>query len=300
MKERDGPKGSESKAIVVTHSAISVVNALATGKGATIGIGIPCRVEVSLFTDKKPHLIVESKVRDPHHLVKTCIDYALSEIGKRLSSIGELKVRIDSKIPPAVGLKSSSAVSVAIVKAVFELFNIMKEQKSILKFSCQASKDSGASLTGAYDDAAGCLLGGLAVADNPRFRLLKQSPLPRNLAGLVEILIPPQTRYTSSVDRAVYFKMRKESLTAFKLVLKGEIPQAMFSNSLIQCVALGYSIEPVLLAILEGAKAAGITGKGPGVAAICPNERIALKVRRKWASRYPKFRIIHTNVAQSE
>ena len=283
---------------VQTHSAISVVNAIATGKGSTIGVGIPCRVEASFIDSKKPGVEIKSSVPDPHKLIETSVNYALSEIKASIPRDCSIQITIDSSIPPAVGLKSSSAVSVAVVKAVFKLFNTRRDPKSILDVSCRASKDSKASITGAYDDASAALLGGLLCTDNANFEIVKHSTLPRALGSLVEILVPRQKRYTSSVDEAAYSLQRGDSLRALQYALKGEIAQAMFLNSVVQCAALGYSLEPVIIALMAGASASGITGKGPAVAAICPSSTVRKRVRKIWSEHFPDYTIISTRIVQ--
>ncbi len=281
---------------VETNSAVSLVNALATGKGATIGVRIPCKVEACFKESKTKKLEVKSDVPDPHRLVETSVNYALSEIGASIPKDRCIRLRIDSAIPPAVGLKSSSAVSAAVVKAIFELFHSIRDSRSVLDVSCRASKDSGASITGAYDDASASLLGGVVCTDNSRRITVKHYELPKNLGNVVEILVPTQKKFTSSVDKSVYSKLEAESLRAFGHALKGEIAQAMFLNSLVQCSALKYSLEPIIIGLLSGASASGITGKGPAVAAICPNISTARKVEKAWSEKFPNCRIIGTNV----
>ena len=283
---------------VTTHSAISVVNALPTGKGATIGIGIQCRVSALFKQSSKSGVEIKSGVKDPHGLVRTCVDYALDEMHARIPDNQVLQIEIDSDIPAAVGLKSSSAVSVAVVKAVFELFHASKDWKSILDVSCRASKDSGASITGAYDDASASLLGGVVCTDNTKFRIEKHYSQPKGLGTRVEILVPRQRKYTSSVDTAAYSRMKTDSLKAFHYAIKGEIAQAMFLNSLVQSVALEYSLDPVIVALMSGASASGITGKGPAVSAICTDAKTASNVRKTWSERFPDCEIVSSSVIQ--
>ncbi|MGI0090906.1 MAG: shikimate kinase [Nitrososphaerales archaeon] len=298
-KQKENPLESFE---VTTHSAISVVNAIPAGKGATIGIDIPCTVRVILTQQNKSGLNkikIASKTRDPHDLVRTAVEYALAEGCFRIPRSMELRIQIKSKIPDAVGLKSSSAVSVAAAKAVFGLFAKKIDFRAILKISCNASKDSKASLTGAYDDAAASLLGGVVFADNSRFEIIKHTSVPENLGTKVAILLPVhKSRLTSSIDRSVYSRYRKENLLAFQYALEGKIGQAMVLNSIIQSAALGYSTEPVSSALLEGARAAGITGKGPAIAALCSDSETLENVSRQWKRKNPDSRVIKTLVVQ--
>jgi shikimate kinase len=287
---------------VTTHSAISVVNAIPAGRGVTIAIDIPCRVSVSLKERKSGGAIaVLSKESDPHKLVKKSVNYALRILNHRVPRYQQLVIKIDSEIPTAVGLKSSSAVSVGVTKAIFGLFSSESKSAVILRSSCLASKDSGASLTGAYDDAAASLLGGVVFTDNLKFRLIKRSKLPKRMGSLVAILVPRKRKVlTSSLSRSSFALYRKESLKAFHRALAGDFAQAMLLNSMIQCAAQNYSMLPVTTALTEGARTAGVTGKGPAVAAICANEKTLHRVKRAWKKENKNCYVLFTHVVQPE
>ena len=284
----------------ITHSAISVVNAIPAGKGVTIAIDIPCKVNVSLR--RKIHglsLTVDTDVSDPHQLVKRSIDYALGNLNFKIPSSLQLVVKIESDIPMGVGLKSSSAVSVAATKAIFGLFSKDEDSHAILKSSCMASKDSRASLTGAYDDAAASLLGGVAFTDNSKFKLIRHSRLPEKFGTTVVILVPKKEKVlTSSLKASSYATYRKESLTAFRLATGDDFTNAMLVNSVIQCSALNYSMEPIWEALEKGASASGITGKGPAVAAICKNAKTLGRIKRGWQAENKDKRILTAKLVQ--
>ena len=265
------------------NSAVSIVNAIPAGKGAAIAIDLTCIVKAQLVkgNSREPEII--GGVPDPHRLVTRSVEYALRSLRTKLPDLTHLEIHIDSNIPTAVGLKSSSAVSVATVKAIFGLYSKASDSTSILRSSCRASKDSHASLTGAYDDASASLLGGLVFTDNTKFKLIKHSKAPRKLGSKVVILVPKKKVLTSSNRSDSYARYRVVSLEAFRCALKGDLVSAMLINSMIQSAALGYSMEPVSLALSEGANAAGITGKGPAVAAFCEDLSAVERIKKKWS-----------------
>jgi shikimate kinase len=273
-------------AVVETHSAISVVNAISTGFGAAIGVSIPCKVEASLIPDrgKAGGVVIRTSTLDKHHLIEKCVEY-VERFLKVLPPIGyRLCITVDSKIPVAIGLKSSSSISTAVVAAVAKLIG-KKElaPKTVLRLSCDASKDSLASITGAYDDATACFLGGLALTDNLNYRIVKHSKVPRKLGKIVLIRAPIGSRvYTSSINKNSYSKYRYNSKAAFELSLRAEIKAAMMLNSLVQCSALGYSFDPIFMSLEEGATCAGISGKGPAICATCTTGNIAARIERRW------------------
>lgn len=290
---------SRTEFIGRTGSAISVVNALATGKGSTIGIEMNCRAVVSLgeYTGKK--IIVSSKQSDHHGLITTSVNLALSKTGMRIPARTTMHIKLESDIPQAVGLKSSSAVSTAVVQAVYKLSKVNADPQEILETSCKASKLSGASLTGAYDDAAGCLLGGFVLSDNTHYKLLSHLSVPKELGSLVAILVPRNKRkFTSDVSRGSYSMFKKEALKAFDFAKKGDIPGAMLLNSMIQCSALGYSFAPISSAITSGASAAGISGKGPAVAAICGKNKQLEAIKSAWNYLNPSALILTTRTVK--
>jgi shikimate kinase len=289
----------------LSHSAITVVSAFATGHGVTIGLDIPCEVTVQVKDrDKKESRInVMGESADPHGLITACVLGSIKHLGVRLSQNESISVSVNSDIPSAVGLKSSSAVSVALVKGMFDLFSDNNSKKSdwqnILKVSCLASIKSGASLTGAYDDAAAGLIGGLVFSDNRNFRLLRHEPLNSSYGSIVKILIPIKSeKLTSSLNLADYHRHREEVLQAIEFARAGILAQAMLMNSIIHAVIHRYSLQPIISSIAEGATACGISGKGPSVAAICPNDPIANMVESRWTSENPGCHVVTASVTK--
>lgn len=265
------------------NSAVSIVNAIPAGKGSAIAIDLICRVKAQIVEGNSKEPKIFGGVPDPHRLVARSVEYALRFLRTKLPDSTHLEIHIKSNIPTAVGLKSSSAVSVATTKAIFGLYSKSDDSTSILRSSCRASKDSRASLTGAYDDASASLLGGLVFTDNAKFRLIRHSRVPRKLGSKVAVLVPKKKVLTSSIRPENYARFRAESLEAFRCALRGDLVSAMLLNSIIQCAALGYSMEPVSLALGEGANAAGITGKGPAVAAFCDDSRAMDRIKKRWS-----------------
>jgi shikimate kinase len=278
-----------------------VVNALVAGRGAAIGIDLPCKVRAKLVPrEKREEVEISTDLPDPHGLAKASALYALKFLGMQNPPKGySLALRVESEIPEAVGLKSSSAVSNAIVQSIFSLFNQRNHPKTILDASCSASKHCGASLTGAYDDASASLLGGLVLTNNKEFSILKHDRVPSELGSIVLVRIPKaDKRFTSSIDTHVYSRFKKESREAFEYARGGQIAQAMIENSIVQCAALCYSFSPITEALMAGASAAGISGKGPSIAAMCSSSKVENRIRRIWLEEDTGMRIIKSQIVQ--
>ena len=73
---------------------------------------------------------------------------------------GELFWTVKSEIPPRQGLKSSSAVAVAAIKALCDASDYNLENTDIVDIAAAAQLASGVSITGSYDDTWAALEGG--------------------------------------------------------------------------------------------------------------------------------------------
>jgi shikimate kinase len=276
-------------ASATSNSAISVLNAIGSGLGGAIGIDIRSRVRATLrFVKSKDHKNLRVRntgaAKDQHGLIPKCVKYVLNYLDLRIPEENEIVVEVDSDIPVAVGLKSSSAVSSAVIAAVSKLLSGKDlEAKTVLELSCKASIDSHVSVTGAFDDAVSCFLGGLVLTNNRTFSVLRHARFPSNLGSYAIVRIPRRVKvYTSSVRKEIYSPFRKSAEDAFRLAIQRNISGAMMLNSLIQCSALGYSFDPVMTSILEGATCAGVSGKGPAIAAICTSTKTARQIEKRW------------------
>ncbi len=157
-----------------SYGAVTVMNAIPCGIGSTIGIGLKTK---ATFTDAKRqtvHLVDRPKVG--HTLVMTCVKRTRERIGQQVDDGYHLEVRTD--IPPSMGLKSSSSVCNAVITAVLNAYGETMEPLDIIKLGVECAKECKVTITGAFDDACGCGLGGLVVTDNSKNELLLRKKIP--------------------------------------------------------------------------------------------------------------------------
>ncbi|MEM4311749.1 MAG: shikimate kinase [Nitrososphaerales archaeon] len=254
------------KAKATVRGAISIVNAIALGKGAALGLDLKCEAYVELSKGKGEIVVeIEKEPLEDKNLVKEIVRRTLKNFGDKDYSV---YVKTSSEIPIAKGLKSSSAisnaVSLALHGALYDKFNDF----DVINLGVDASISYGVSITGAYDDACASYFGGLVITDNYERKLIKREALDELD---VVILVPERKRYTKSVEKeikAIKFLVEE----AFNLSLKGEYFKAMTLNGLIYSMALQESTAPVYEALKFGALGAGLSGKGPAIAALCRAE----------------------------
>jgi shikimate kinase len=246
------------RARAIVHGAISIVNAIATGKGSALGISLKVTAEVEL---QKGHGLRFITGRNGNRLIKNIVQ---KTIPKQIIESNMISIRVDSEIPIGYGLKSSSAVSNAVALACSQ---IEREEDIndyvILEVAARSSLEAKVSLTGAYDDATACYFGGFTVTDNYSRRLIRKERAPENLYAI--IILP------SNTPRGDVRKLRNLSdifIDAFRFAESGQYWKAMKLNGVLASAALSSSYMPVMAAMEHGALSASISGNGPSIAAV--------------------------------
>ncbi len=274
----------------VSYGAVTIVNAMATGKGAAVGIKLWTRAKVTLTS--RAGLITERNLSDPKEkggLAEATVKRVFRRFGysKRLGAI----VETQSNIPIAAGLKSSSAASNAIALACVKALGRKTEDIEVVKLGVEASLSAGVTLTGAFDDACACYFGGVVITDNLKRRILKRFKPGTRLRVLVHV--PKQKLYTHDVDPAPLREIKPIIRVAFREALRGDYWNSLTLNGLAYSTAFGFNTTSTMTALNAGAVAAGLTGKGPAVVAIV-RESDKENVRAVW--RRLGGRIIETSL----
>lgn len=243
------------------RGAATIVNAIATGKGAAFGITLEADAEVTV-NDAAEGFMVQAP-EEGHRLAQGCVRAVAARAGKKAQ--GGI-IRIESDIPVSRGLKSSSAVSNALVLACAGALGVDLSDQEALDIGIDESVKAGITITGAFDDAAACLMGGVVVTDNGERKVLRTGRLD---PGLVVIMHVPDRRISKQSVKSLDFgPIRQEVEHAFALAMKGEYAKALELNSRAYAKVLDVSEEAAEAARLKGALAAGISGTGPATVAL--------------------------------
>ncbi|HXX72478.1 MAG TPA: shikimate kinase [Candidatus Acidoferrales bacterium] len=262
----------------ISHGAVTIVNAMATGKGAALGISLQTRATITV-TDQ-PGVFVTRNLSDPEEdtaLARAAAKRVFTRLGvdKRHGAI----VQTDSNIPIAVGLKSSSAASDAVTLASVHALGRKLSDLEVIRLGVQASFKAGVTLTGAFDDACACYFGGVVITDNVRRRIMKRFRPRERFRVLIHV--PKIKRYTRDVDPESFGSIRSFAQAAYRTALRGNYWNSMTLSGMAYSMALGYDTKLAMSALDSGAIAAGLSGKGPAVAAIVP-ETENDNVRAAW------------------
>lgn len=244
------------------RGAATIVNAIATGKGAAFGISLETDATVEIMEGGGEILLRESK--ESPDLALRCVDAVVSKTIKTPVG-GEVHVRSD--IPVSRGLKSSSAASNAVVLATARAVGHDMNDMDVLLTGIEESIKAGVTITGAFDDASACFFGGVVVTNNRSFTILNRGNLDPDLEVLIHV---PDRRITKASLKDTDFSPITEKVEhALSLAMNGEYLKAMELNSRAYSKVLDVSEDIAVLARKNGALAAGISGTGPATVALC-------------------------------
>jgi len=252
-----------AKAKATVHGAVSLVNAIANQKGATLGIEL--KVEATVETSPGKGISIQSENKSlSSRLINKTVEKIVS---KKDLEQNKISITLDSEIPTGYGLKSSSAISSAIALACAKIFKPKFTDQQILLAGVEASIESKVSITGAYDDACSCYYGGFNVTDNAKKKRIQFEKGPSNLIAVIFI---PKNRKRGNLKKLKILSSIFEN--AWELSRKANYWDAMIINGLATSSILNSDPKIITDLIEKGALGASVSGNGPSIAAITKKE----------------------------
>jgi shikimate kinase len=267
-----------------TFGAISIVNAIAGGKGVTASTKLGTESVVELEKRSGGWAVFVNERQVESRLIDETVRLTLKTAGKEPGEYSGT-VRTTCVLPMGVGLKTSSSSSAATALAVFAAVGQRAfDPQKILAISVEASLASGASVTGALDDCASCLLGGTNMADNLGRKIERSKLFDRPLKVVIKVPNTPSRR--TSVDVQSVKRLGKVAEVLYKMSLEGDLWRAMTLNGVLYSGIYGYDSTAALLAVEHGALGASLSGTGPATAAVFdPRASSEMKqLTERWAS----------------
>ena len=247
------------------HGAVSIVNAIANMRGATLGIDL--HVTVRAETRPGNGIVLESGNKSvSSRLVNRTVQKI---VPKRELDSNRIILKMNSNIPVGYGLKSSSAISSAVALACAKIFRSRMSDRQILLAGVDSSIESKVSITGAYDDACSCYYGGFNVTDNAQRKRVHYEKGPTNLGAVIFVPRNRKRKNPKSLKKTpAVFGM------AWDLALKSRYWEAMTINGLAASSALGSDPDIIPKLLEAGARGASISGNGPAIAAIADRQAL--------------------------
>ena len=243
----------------LVHGAVSLVNAIATGSGAAVGIDTFVKTTLEVKEGTGIYITSDNKTISSR-LINKVIQ---NSVPKKQLEKTRLELDFQSNIPTGYGLKSSSAISTAVSMACSKAFQRKFTDKKILKIGVESSIQTKVSLTGAYDDACACYYGGFNVTNNYKRSLVLRRPAPNNLQAIIFL---PKSRKRGNLKKLKNFKPAFEK--AWELAKNGDYWNASILNGIATSSILNSNPELIFKLIEKGAIGATISGNGPSIMAI--------------------------------
>ncbi len=244
-----------------SYGAATIVNAMPSGFGGAIGVWLKAVAEVEITEDPAVEAVAADQEVEDLSLISESFKAVTCRYGLGCGA----RITVRSEIPPARGMKSSSAVSNAVVLATLDALGIDCGAMEAVQMGVQASMRAGVTATGAFDDSCASLFGGVFLTDNAGMKVLRSWDA-EELTAL--FLVPEERRYSGKVDSELLRSYARVSLMAFNEAIEGRIWQAMLINGMAMAHVFGFDAGPILEAVREGAVSAGLCGKGPAICAV--------------------------------
>ncbi len=281
------------------HAACSLLHAAGTGYGASMALNLPILVRV---LDKKS----KRDVHDEDGLLSHVVE-AWKSAGHNLPIDEEnLHWAVQSKIPPREGLKSSSGLCVAAVRALCDSTDISLELHEIVAIAVDAQLRAEITLTGSIDDTWACATGGwklinanepdvtqgvLLEGDGPgrdEWKVLVVSRGPREARPSLEDFLPHQQHFIQALNAI----QEGNELVALTLNGRGVIGATKDNRARILTND----------ALVNGARAAGPSGSGTAIVIVIPIqlEGVLNRIKSWYSSKHPDFNIIETRFINPE
>lgn len=247
-----------------SHGSITVINAMPCGIGATIGVGLETAAVFSEGGEGRT-VRINNDVSEDTNMARICVRRAYEHAGVEEPECWELST--DSQIPVSRGLKSSSCACNAILRAVFSHLDVGMDPVDLIRLGVNCAREAKVTVTGSFDDACGCGLGGLVMTDNRRDEIVARSDI-----GDYDVVI-----------HVPAFKIRKTGLPLDRLhevapllqeaidITMSDPFRAMTMNGRIISKASGVDNSVAERALDMGALGAGMSGSGPAVAIVVPS-----------------------------
>ena len=243
----------------IVHGAVSIVSAIATGNGATLGIDTFVKTRLEVKDGTGIHITSDNKTISSR-LINKVIE---NVIPKRQLEKVKLELNFQSNIPTGYGLKSSSAISTAVSLVCSKAIKKKLTDEEILKIGVESSLQTKVSITGAYDDACACYYGGFNVTNNYKRDLIFRGNAPSDLQAVIFL---PKSRKRGNVKKLKNFKPAFKK--AWELAKNHDYWNASILNGLATSSILNSNPELLFKLMKKGAISATISGNGPSIVAI--------------------------------
>ena len=243
------------------HGACSLLHAAALGLGASMALDLNT---VAMVRDDEP----KTPPDDPDGLLAAVVEAWLG--AGNILPAEQVYWTIRSRVPSGQGLKSSAAVAVAALRALAESTGKNLAITELIDLAGTAQLASGVSITGSKDDAWAAATEGWKVID-PNVPAAEGVLLEGNgpVADDWAVIILLRGKRSERPDAEAFLWHQQGFQRALTALESGEDLVALTANGRSMAGVLDDSLGRRISneAMMLGARAAGISGSGPGIIA---------------------------------
>jgi len=283
------------------NGGCSLLHAAGLGYGASIGLDLPLAVRLLDRASKRD-------VDDPDELLPAVVDAWLAGGFKLPNGLTkeELHWAVISQIPPRQGLKSSAATAIGALRALADATKSEVSDEEYVAMASQAQIEANVSLTGSVDDAWACLTPGWKLVD-PQANSVAEGILfegdgPNMEHWLVMIVCRGEREKRPELEDFIpHQNSFQNSLEALQEM-----------NELVALTWNGRGIVAVMNdvqgrkitndAMLNGARAAGMSGSGNAIIVVAPKVSVPScdRLRKLFEANKGVVKVIETSFLSIE
>ena len=248
------------------NGACSLLHAAGIGYGASLSLDLKIKVALRDEPAKTPP-------NDSSGLLPIIID-VWRKSGKKMPQSEELHWAVRSDIPIGQGLKSSSAISIACLRALCSATDTSLETHELVDLATEAQKRAGVTITGSVDDSW--------AAAEPGWKLVDPN-LPAIEGVLLEgdgpdsdewdVLVITRGKRELMPDSEKFITQQHSFGKALEALQMGQELVALTWNGRAIATALNDHVGRRLSndAFVNGGRSAGISGSGPAIVVFIPS-----------------------------
>ncbi|MCE7736510.1 MAG: shikimate kinase [Candidatus Heimdallarchaeota archaeon] len=271
---------------VEAGSAITILNAIYADFGAAIGIDVPINVEIT----ENESLEINTIPHNPLNLIDSCIELIAEETDIQPDQI---KISTYSPVPSERGLKTSSAISCALISALSEYYSLNYEVDEIIRKATTASIRAGVTITGAYDDSYASFTGGLVITDNKTGVPVHHVNL--RISDQICLIIPDTSTPKESIDISRYYMADNIQKQILKRIMNEELYDVIRLNT--EFYAPKLLPNPDIISYISDlpCQVVGLNGAGPSLFAFCTNNEVNSFIHSVKES-FPNYHVMKTSL----
>ena len=241
-----------------SNAAISILHALGLDKGCSIGINL--KAKVKLVSEPQ-------EIKNDFHQLFQSIEMVWEENGFPLPD--EYGWQISSEIPIGQGLKSSSAISCAAIKALNQATWAGLNESEIVDIAVSSQRKCGCTITGSMDDTWASMSSGWKLVD-PKKSALESIISEGKIEDEIIIFLILRGSRSNIIEINNFKEHSRIFERALDSILNDSIFQAISTNGMAVAAATedDEAVRICNKLIANGAIAAGITGSGPAISIV--------------------------------